>query len=345
MDSTPPQKRCRSEPGARFKQWVEGEVCARSLIRCPIASSSAGSVLLGGCESLSEGLSLLREAVASDQARIVREMEIIAFATPAWSMDRPADQSLLVSRGDFSMATAAATREGSTKGREKTGRSKSEPSSTSDLLRPTARIDQFLLMHSARLDNWREITGLAEKWQAGAASGRSWTPPSPPWRRSRAITPIRGRSSSPLLRERIAANDAAGAARLARRISNALLTRAYRERPSEWDLHAEMGADEVADVMPPGLEGSETAPALLRGPVRFGPAGRALAGARRRDAPAPPSGGRVRLRAGLRRVVRGCVLRRGRQSRAHLGRGAGGLPLPLALRCARCCGRCWKRSA
>jgi len=50
------------------------------------------------------------------------------------------------------------------------------------------------------------------------------------------------------------ANDAGGAARLARRISNGLMTRAFRERPSEWDPHAEMGADEVADVMPPGLK-------------------------------------------------------------------------------------------
>src|SRR4051812_463649 len=30
------------------------------------------------------------------------------------------------------------------------------------------RIDQFLLMHSARLDNWREITARAEAWQAGS---------------------------------------------------------------------------------------------------------------------------------------------------------------------------------
>src|SRR4051812_29455800 len=35
------------------------------------------------------------------------------------------------------------------------------------------------------------------------------------------------------------------------------MTRAYRERPSEWDPNAEMGVDEVADIMPPGLEGSE----------------------------------------------------------------------------------------
>src|SRR3954464_12971129 len=59
------------------------------------------------------------------------------------------------------------------------------------------------------------------------------------------------------LRERIAANDAAGAARLARRCSNALLTRSYRAHPSEWDLHSERAADEVADVLPPGLEDGE----------------------------------------------------------------------------------------
>jgi len=29
------------------------------------------------------------------------------------------------------------------------------------------RIDQFLLLHSARSDNWREMTVLAEGWHAG----------------------------------------------------------------------------------------------------------------------------------------------------------------------------------
>ena len=155
------------------------------------------------------------------------------------------------------MATAAATREGSTKGREKTGRSKSEPSSTSDLLRPTARIDQFLLMHSARLDNWREITGLAEKWQAGAAQRADLDAAVAAMEAVEGYHAYPGPKLFALLRERIAANDAGGAARLARRISNGLMTRAYRERPSEWDPNAEMGVDEVADIMPPGLEGSE----------------------------------------------------------------------------------------
>ncbi len=155
------------------------------------------------------------------------------------------------------MATAAATREGSTKGRGKSGRSKSEPSSTPDLLRQTARIDQFLLMHSARLDNWREITGLAEKWQAGAAQRADLDAAVAAMEAVEGYHAYPGPKLFALLRERIAANDAAGAARLARRISDGLLTRAYRERPSEWDPHAEMGVDEVVDIMPPGLEGSE----------------------------------------------------------------------------------------
>src|SRR3954468_22301744 len=120
------------------------------------------------------------------------------------------------------------------------------------------RIDQFLLMHSARLDNWREITARAETWQAGeidrAELDASIT----------AVEPVEGYYAYPgptlfaALRERIAANDAPSAARLARRFSNALLTRSYRARPSEWDLNSEAAADEVPDVLPPGLEDGET---------------------------------------------------------------------------------------
>src|SRR3954453_5758459 len=120
------------------------------------------------------------------------------------------------------------------------------------------RIDQFLLMHSARLDNWRDITARAETWQAGeidrAELDASIT----------AVEPVEGYYAYPgptlfaALRERIAANDAASAARLARRFWNALVTRSYRAHPSEWDLHSERAADEVADVLPPGLGDGET---------------------------------------------------------------------------------------
>src|SRR5215204_6774462 len=120
------------------------------------------------------------------------------------------------------MSDSITRRQAPTRSGTKQGRAKSEPSSTSDLLRPTARIDQFLLMHSARLDNWREITGLAERWQAGAAQRADLDAA------VNAMEAVEGYHAYPgprlfaLLRERIAANDAAGAARLARRVSNGL---------------------------------------------------------------------------------------------------------------------------
>ena len=53
------------------------------------------------------------------------------------------------------------------------------------------------------------------------------------------------------LTECIARNDASGASQLTRRISNALMTRSYRQRPSEWDVHDESATSEVANVLPP----------------------------------------------------------------------------------------------
>ena len=44
-----------------------------------------------------------------------------------------------------------------------------------------------------------------------------------------------------------------GPLRLARRISNALLTRSYRERPGEWESDEEVGAVEVAGILPPAM--------------------------------------------------------------------------------------------
>ena len=76
--------------------------------------------------------------------------------------------------------------------------------------------------------------------------------------------PVRGYSGR--CATAIAADDAAGALRLARRISNALLTRAYRERPGDWDA-AEDAASEVTDVLPP-VAGSAAAATLFRGPFR-----------------------------------------------------------------------------
>src|SRR4051794_27209132 len=123
-----------------------------------------------------------------------------------------------------------------------------EPGAGSEILGQPARIDQFLLMHSGRLDHWREITGLAEKWQAGAAQRADLSDAVDAMEAVEGYHAYPGPRLFALLRDRIAGNDSGSAARLARRISNALMTRAYRERPSEWDANAEMAADEAIDV-------------------------------------------------------------------------------------------------
>src|SRR5215213_5103705 len=100
------------------------------------------------------------------------------------------------------------------------------------------RIDQFLLMHSARLDNWREITALAETWQAGGIERAELDTAITAMEAVEGYYAYPGPTLFAALRERIAANDAASAARLARRFSNALLTRSYRARPSAGCSHA-----------------------------------------------------------------------------------------------------------
>ena len=72
-------------------------------------------------------------------------------------------------------------------------------------------------------------------------------------RRSRNAMPIRGRCCSPRS-PNVSPGTMRAALQLTRRISNALMTRFYRERPGEWDLHDEMAASEVADVLPGSLE-------------------------------------------------------------------------------------------
>ena len=168
--------------------------------------------------------------------------------------------------------------------------------------RQPGRIDQFLLMHSARLDNWREITACAEAWQAGGIERAELDTAITAMEAVEGYYAYPGPTLFAALRERIAANDAASAARLARRFSNALLTRSYRAHPSEWDLHSERAADEVADVLPPGLEDGRPAGRIARSSSSRPSRPRAGRRAGRRDPPAPTSRGRLCLRTRLRRI-------------------------------------------
>lgn len=121
----------------------------------------------------------------------------------------------------------------------------------------TPPIDQFLLLHSARADKWREIVTQARDWATGKGSRAEVDA------LVTAIAPLEefhaypGPSLLAGLTERISSNDASGTAALARRISNALMTRSYRDRPGEWDLHLDDSTIDLAGLMPPTLDESD----------------------------------------------------------------------------------------
>ena len=196
--------------------------------------------------------------------------------------------------------------------------------------RKAARIDQFLLIHSARADNWREITTLADAWAAGRGERAALEAAIAAMAAAEEYHAYPGARLLGALTERIAANDAGGAAKLARRISNGLLTRAYRGRPGEWDVHDEMSPSEMADIMPPATgEPGGRRPYFEVLFVNSQPAARwpALAAEIRRLRRPEEF---LHLRADLRRILRGCALRCGLEPRHHFGRPRRRLPLSLA---------------
>jgi arginine decarboxylase len=117
----------------------------------------------------------------------------------------------------------------------------------------SSRIDNFIMIHAGRADAWRDLTHCADAWARGRA-GRSDIET-----RLGALLATEGFFAFPgakllaELRERIAAEDATGAGALARRISGALLTRSYRERPGEWEAGEEIAPGDIADVLPPSI--------------------------------------------------------------------------------------------
>ena len=62
--------------------------------------------------------------------------------------------------------------------------------------RETKRIDQFLLIHSARADNWREITTLADAWAAKRGERAALEAALAALRRRKNTTPTRARGCS-----------------------------------------------------------------------------------------------------------------------------------------------------
>jgi arginine decarboxylase len=123
------------------------------------------------------------------------------------------------------------------------------------------KIDQFLLIHSGRADAWRALTHLADSWAQGAVGRVAIEEALGALTATETYHAYPGARILGMLADRVASDDASGVARLARRISNAILTRSYRTQPGDWDPQAERSPSEVADVMPPtGEEASVQRP-------------------------------------------------------------------------------------
>jgi arginine decarboxylase len=119
------------------------------------------------------------------------------------------------------------------------------------------QLDHLFSNSAARMDRWRDLNARAQAWVAtmrdSAGQGRASVQEA-----LAAVRPMEAYFAYPgayllrLLDERIADDDAKGAARLVLRMSNALLSGSYRYESSEWEAAEDVSAD-APDRMPPGL--------------------------------------------------------------------------------------------
>ena len=118
--------------------------------------------------------------------------------------------------------------------------------------RVTPQLDEFLLIHSSRPDAWRDLMHLTDSWAKGTGTRGEVEARLASMEASEGYHAYPGPLLFGTLAEKCAASNAAGAARLARRISSALLTRSYRERLADWEAE-EQGTTEVAEILPPTM--------------------------------------------------------------------------------------------
>ena len=112
------------------------------------------------------------------------------------------------------------------------------------------RIDQFFLMHSARTDTWRAVMTAAESWAAGQKDRAGVETALKDLLVLEEFHAYPGSRLMKTLKDRIAANDAGGTARLVRRISDAILTRSYAREDGAVNGAGDNDADELPDFLP-----------------------------------------------------------------------------------------------
>jgi len=122
---------------------------------------------------------------------------------------------------------------------------------------PVPRIDHFFSAVAARLDLWRDLSRKVQAWAASPASRGEAKSQTACTEAFTALLPLESFQAYPGVRllnsikERLAAGDAIGTARLVQRISSALMSRSYRSDAGEWE--AEDDATAAERVMPTAL--------------------------------------------------------------------------------------------
>ena len=103
------------------------------------------------------------------------------------------------------------------------------------------RLDHFFSAVAARLDLWRDLSRAAQAWAANPASRGDAGLQAACNEALTALLPLEDFQAYPgarvlnAIKERVAAGDALGTARLVQRVSSALMSRSYRSDAGEWE--------------------------------------------------------------------------------------------------------------
>src|SRR5688572_22494483 len=114
------------------------------------------------------------------------------------------------------------------------------------------RLDHFFSAVAARLDLWRDLSRSAQAWGSNPASRGDASLQAACNEALTALLPVEAFQAYPggrllnTIKERLAAGDALGTARLVQRISSALMSRSYRSDAGEWESEDETPATERA---------------------------------------------------------------------------------------------------
>ena len=114
------------------------------------------------------------------------------------------------------------------------------------------RMDRFFAGPGARGDQWRNLVELAEGWAHGSGSRLGFETALAEMMATEEFHAFPGPQLMTALRDHAASNDAHATATLARRITRALLTRSFRQHPSDWDAH-EDSESATSEMLPPTL--------------------------------------------------------------------------------------------